>query len=512
MEPKYRYNKLAGALQEAGEADDSPRRQEPIQQQVINDPVDWRAPDLNIDESFSNIARAPIRGSFSAQGQSRSIHRSHENTADTRASFGGTQNNDGTGSSGRDPIHLQGNRSLWTYTVEEGQQALVTHKNGKIEIVVGPQKLWTYGKTIQPMAHFVAHPGEFLIVRFRDGRQEHLEGPANIWFDPRTHLAISKEESLQIATKEAVVVYSATSDGNVKRRVVQGPDVFTPKPGEWLHTFSWHGSKGGSQGYKKVPNSLVFQKLWLLPDQMYHDVTEVRTADDALLTIKLMIFFELIDIEKMLATTHDPIGDFVNAATSDVVDFLGKLDFESFKQNTDRLNELSAYKQLMSRAEQCGYSINKVVYRGYGAPTSLQQMHDQAIETRTRLQLERVTEQQAQELEDVKLEREIIRSTRQRTDRASEVEHEIAIAQSKREAEIADEKARNEARREHTRLEQQMALEQMRKANQEQQAHLEKLRALGVDLTALLTHSKADQVIELRGGEGAHVHVNTKRD
>ena len=82
----------------------------------------------------------------------------------------------------------------------------------------------------------------------------------------------------------------------------------------------------------------------------------------------------------MLETTHDPIGDFVNAATSDVVDFTGRHDFESFKQNTDKLNELETYRQLTGRAAQCGYRINKVVYRGYGAPERLQQMHDQAIE------------------------------------------------------------------------------------------------------------------------------------
>ena len=91
---------------------------------------------------------------------------------------------------------------------------------------------------------------------------------------------------------------------------------------------------------RKVPKGLVFQKLWLMPDQMYHDVPDVRTADDAVLTIRLMIFFELLDIATMLETTHDPIGDFVNAATSDVVDFTGRHDFESFKANTDKLNEI----------------------------------------------------------------------------------------------------------------------------------------------------------------------------
>ena len=69
----------------------------------------------------------------------------------------------------------------------------------------------------------------------------------------------------------------------------------------------------------------------------------------------------------MLDATHDPIGDFVNAATSDVVAFTGRHDFETFKRNTGALNELATYRQLVERGLQCGYRINKVVYRGYGS-------------------------------------------------------------------------------------------------------------------------------------------------
>jgi hypothetical protein len=42
---------------------------------------------------------------------------------------------------------------------------------------------------------------------------------------------------------------------------------------------------------------------------MYHDVESVRTKDDANLTIKLMIFFTLRDIELMLNSSHDVIAD-----------------------------------------------------------------------------------------------------------------------------------------------------------------------------------------------------------
>ena len=50
-----------------------------------------------------------------------------------------------------------------------------------------------------------------------------------------------------------------------------------------------------------------FKKLRVIADQTYYNVGEVRTKDDTLLTVKLMIFFELKDVEKMLDNTHDPV-------------------------------------------------------------------------------------------------------------------------------------------------------------------------------------------------------------
>ena len=43
----------------------------------------------------------------------------------------------------------------------------------------------------------------------------------------------------------------------------------------------------------------------------------MRTADDALLTVKLMVFYELVDAERMLDSSRDPIADIINAVTGD---------------------------------------------------------------------------------------------------------------------------------------------------------------------------------------------------
>jgi hypothetical protein len=410
---------------------------------------------------------------------------------------------------GEDTTPDYGTQTMWHYTVEEGQRALMIRWDGRMEVIVGPGRVWAWWKRFERMKHFVAHPGDFLVVRFRDGRQEHIAGPADIWFDPRIHEHVTRQEALQLAAKEAVVVYSKAAENQpITRRLVYGPTLFVPAPGEWLHTFSWHGSEGGSQGVRKVAKGLVFQKLWLMPDQMYHDVTDVRTADDAVLTIKLMMFFELLDIERMLETTHDPIGDFINAATSDVVDFIGHRTFEEFKKDTGKLNELETYRQLSARAAQNGYRVNKVVYRGYGAPDRLQAMHDQAIEARTKLQLERATEEQSQSLEDYKLNAQMNRAARRRTEQAVEVETEIELTRKRQEAERQHKEADRSAAREQRRRDAETEQEIRRQADERHRQHLAVLKEMGVDLTALLTQGRADRVIELRGGKGVSPHLH----
>jgi hypothetical protein len=405
---------------------------------------------------------------------------------------------------------IGGDEGVFFNIVEEGQRSLLRRPNGTMDVVVGPRRVLKVAGKLTKMTHYIAHPGDYLIVRFRDGHQEHMPGPSEVWLDPRLHASVATEEGLQLAAKEAVVVYSGKEGtSEVQRRVVYGPALFIPRPGEWLHTFSWHASKGGSRGIVKIPNGLVFQKLWLMPDQMYHDVGDVRTADDAVLTIRLMLFFELVDINTMLDTTHDPIGDFVNAASSDVVDFVGRHDFESFKKHTGQLNELAAYKQLTGRAGQCGYRLNKVVYRGYGAPENLQEMHDQAIEARTRLQLARETERQTQELRDSKLENRVTRASKRRSEQAREVEHELTVKKTRLQSDLEERQLRVSFEREQDRLAAEQARQLASEDDLRERSQFAALRDLGVDLTAFLTRNRADRVIELRGAAGhTHVHVD----
>ena len=117
---------------------------------------------------------------------------------------------------------------------------------------------------------------------------------------------------------------------------------------------------------------------------------------------------------------------------------VGRHDSTRSSATPSELNDLATYKQLTPARRSAATGSARSCTAGYGATDALQRMHDEAIESRTRLQLERATEQQAQELEDAKIERELARSSRRREEAAAQVGHELATARRRQEAELAD--------------------------------------------------------------------------
>ncbi len=254
---------------------------------------------------------------------------------------------------------------------------------------------------------------------------------------------------------------------------------------------------------------------------LYFDVENVRTNDDALLTVQLMVFFELADIGRMLDQTHDPVADFINALSADVIDFVGALDFDAFKARTEALNDMGTYPQLAQRAERIGYRVNKVVYRGYYANDKLQAMHDNAIECRTRLRLEAETERQGQELADLKLAREADRAAQRQGMEEAEARHKNRIVGLAHEAELGrretEQRQALEAQRrdddwaiEARRRKDQAELDNQRAAHEEQIGYFARMRELQIDLTRYLVaqYQNPDKVIRIDNGREAQLHLH----
>lgn len=419
-------------------------------------------------------------------------------------------------------------------TIKEGQRVAIWNQTGSIRFVDGPARIWLFREQLQPLMHYSAEDNQYLHIRHNDGTTVNHRGPAEVWFNPIEDESIEIEELLPISANEAIVIYSRNNHGEVDRRVLNGPAQYMPQPNEWLHDFRWHGSDPTNTRIK-VPRALNFTKLRVIPDQTYFNIQDVRTSDYALLTVQVMIFFELADIEKMLDQTHDPIADFINAVTADVIDFAAGRTFESFKQDTEKLNTINAYSNLTKRASHIGYKINNVLYRGYEANPKLQLMHDNAIEKRTALQLEAETELQVQELADLKLERDVARAKQQCEMQRQQSEHEQAMKQLTHEQALKQassehqqamkfkvEKEQSELQymKEHNAIEQQqieacnaLEVKHLKDKNSQHATYLKSINELNVDLTQYLIaqYQHPDRLIRIDSGSDStntqlHMH------
>jgi len=418
-------------------------------------------------------------------------------------------------------------------TVREGERACIWSRDGSVRVVDGPKRVTLCFQRLELLHRHFASNTQYLEVIRKDGTVDIVEGPCAQYIDPVRDETIYVREARMIDASEALVVYRhgeqttrkvggnpSQNGGSVERRLVMGPARFIPRADEWIHHFEWSGMPAGGSKTTYQPKALKFTNLRVIPASAYHNVNEVRTNDDTLITVKLMLFFELDNIEKMLDATNDPIGDFINAASADVIAFCATLNYETFLNETHKLNELTTFAQLCARATHIGYRITKVVFRGFQAGEKLQAMHDGAIQERTRLRLLEQTEEQAQRQADMKLASETRRAAQQAELETGQAEQKAQLSMvsmrnrlaekkladdadaerqaAAREAALADMRAKAEA--EHGVEQRRFELEKAR--NAETVSVMRQMKDLGVDLTKVLVsqHEQPDKVIKLDTG------------
>lgn len=357
--------------------------------------------------------------------------------------------------------------------------------------------------------------GEYIHIYYKNGTINTINGPHSILQDPDEHEKVSIEKCLSLKSNECVFVYrknsvvdstNSVSTQNTTRVRIDGPCYYTPTPNENYHQFSWHGREKKSKDNSvssgsnvKVPNALEFKILTLIPRQIYIDVP-VRTLDDAEITVCFMVFYELQNVEMMLDTTTDPIGDILNAHAADVISFVSKRSFDQFKTDSIGLNDLQHFPQLVKSIGDLGYLLYNVVFKGYITNSKLQKIHEDAIAKRTQLILDREVEKEKQEIEDFKLKKNNERESEENRFKLSKVENEL----HRNKLEYAT-KMSNDTKMHELNLLQ-------RKNKYETELHFyEQLQKMGVDLTRVINEKemskKKHKVIRIMSDDKA---VNLK--
>jgi len=418
-------------------------------------------------------------------------------------------------------------------------QGLMVYReeNNKVEpiFIHGPAQYMPKGNEYisREIVLISATPNQYIEIFHQDGNVDYIPGPYEVWENPIKYKSILVRDSIEVATNECIVVYKEDK-GKILRNIHYGPILYHPTGKEWTHTFKWHGSDP-KHPTKKIYGALQFQKLRLIPDQIFLEIELARTMDDAPLVIKLMLFFELVDPGIMIDKTHDPIADFMNSTTADVLEFVGKYTFEEFKKHINDLSELKNYHQLILRSKGIGYDIHKVVFRGYISSTALEQMHNNAIEVRTKLVLDQETEYRAQSLEDFKLEKEKIRQNEvlnlkrlenEHNNNLDKANHNVRLEKAKSESDqkikiekenfeniINKEEKLKSIELEHLKKKNELELNKNKESVNIEISKYNKLKEMNVDLSSYmvaLAKGKPDQWIQLENSNDKatpHIHI-----
>lgn len=396
-------------------------------------------------------------------------------------------------------------------TLDVGEQALVYNHEGVARIENGPQRMFLWRERFNVLERNAANQNSYLVVQYRDGRVEHKKGPCVMYTNPLEHFRINIKEMISLDANEALVVYR--EDGTTKEvsRYVQfGPTLVMPQANEWFHSFSWHGTDPNNKTLL-IPNASQFQKLQIIPGNFYYNVDEVRTKDDAPIRIKLMVFYELKEIEIMLNATKDPIADIINCVCADVVAFAAKYSYIEFMERSSELNDLANYPQLMERSKKIGYEISKMVYRGYHAHPELQRIHDASIQTRTRLKLAYEKEQQQQNMTDLKLKNDSDRLQLEQTMEIESLNHKQSMEKAAMEHKLVLKIQETEKEKDRLVEDKMSVLEAKKEDDRQLLQHYKELHRLGVDLNQFL-QSEARQpqkVVRITAADKAanfHIH------
>ncbi len=172
-------------------------------------------------------------------------------------------------------------------------QASIWNMVGKQREIVGPERVWMFWSTIRFLDQHVASPQQYIIIQFKDGHSEHLNGPTRIYRNPVLHMSVTVCDAIQLlSSTDVLVVYRAAPDmprsagtgaGGLIRTRVTGPASYVPAPGEVVHSFVWSG-KG--EGGNVVKGANKFQILRTGPQRWALNI-RVITADKATATVQV---------------------------------------------------------------------------------------------------------------------------------------------------------------------------------------------------------------------------------
>ena len=140
-------------------------------------------------------------------------------------------------------------------------------------------------------------------------------------------------KKIRISEREAIVVIQKDWTEKIIKWSDESEYILNPVE-EQLKKFSWTWSWETWPTSEKVPGSIVFDKIRLDDSQTYFSFP-VRTKDNVVINLHLMLFYSISNLNNLVKNTHDPLCEFYNKIQSEVSESISKKSFNEFKDSTN---------------------------------------------------------------------------------------------------------------------------------------------------------------------------------
>eukprot|EP01083_Nonionella_stella_P019086 53054_1 len=102
-------------------------------------------------------------------------------------------------------------------TIKDGEAAAIWDRNGKHREIIGPRRVQLFQSTIRFLTRFKAESHQYLVVKHRSGKREHISGPAMLYQNPAFHDEVSVEDGILLKSLDEYIVvndFNKDDDGS----------------------------------------------------------------------------------------------------------------------------------------------------------------------------------------------------------------------------------------------------------------------------------------------------------
>lgn len=286
---------------------------------------------------------------------------------------------------------------------------LVDMKTGEIRVEQGEQTVY-----LQPTEKMMSKVEKgvnvddetAVLIRNNTTGQLSLITNKQVFFPAADEKIVEVKKRIRLEDRESIIIKD--KDGRyVFRRGSDQERAFFLQPYQEVVKLRW------STGIHKDRRDLVITKMDLRPKFMWYEF-EARTEDNVELIIGITFFWEVTDLEKMIAVTDDAPGDICSHARSAIIQAISQVTLEQF---------LATFNEIIHRAILEG---DKTFYDERGI-----QLH--AVEVRSVASKDPATQRVLQE---------IINETTNRINRLQKQESENEVKMKRLQGDIESEEVR----------------------------------------------------------------------